>query len=157
MTDPLMDCGSTANRDVMLDPGVRYICQRCTACCRWPGDVRLEDDELAPIAGFLGLSVEDFIGRYTRLRSNRQGLSLTERDPHECIMLEGNTCRIHPVKPAQCEGFPNKWNFPGWRKLCSAIDEPPTRGALENEMECRHSSRHEAGALLSRGASFGRP
>ena len=36
-------------------------------------------------------------------------------------MLDGNACRIHPVKPAQCAGFPNKWNFPGWRQVCEAV------------------------------------
>lgn len=86
--------------------------------------MRLESTELAPIARFLGLSEADFIAQFTRLRANRQGLSLVEKDNHECIMLEGDACRIHPVKPGQCEGFPNKWNFPGWRQLCQAVAVP---------------------------------
>jgi hypothetical protein len=28
------------------------------------------------------------------------------------------------VKPEQCSGFPNKWNFPGWRQVCEAIPVP---------------------------------
>ena len=118
-------CGSPGNRQVVLNPTVHYVCQRCTACCKWPGDVRLEEDEIEPIAGHLGLAVDEFIRRFTRLRSNRQGLSLIEKDNHECIMLEGDACRIHEVKPAQCAGFPNKWNFPGWREVCEAIAAPP--------------------------------
>ncbi len=116
--------GSPSNRDVLLDPEVEYICQRCTACCKWPGDVRLEEEELAPIAAFLGMEEGTFIDRYTRLRTNRQGLSLIEKENHECIMLEGNGCRIHEVKPEQCRGFPNKWNFPGWRQVCEAKAVP---------------------------------
>jgi hypothetical protein len=127
----MIDHGSPANREVMLDPGVRYVCQRCTACCRWPGDVRIEADELAPIAGFLGLSVEDFIQCYTRLRANRQGLSLREKDNHMCIMLEGDACRIHCVKPGQCAGFPNKWHFPGWRQLCAAVGVATFKSTLQ--------------------------
>src|SRR5690606_25056334 len=111
-------------RDVQLDPSVFYVCQRCTACCKWPGDVRLEDEEIAPIAAFLGLSEDEFIARHTRLRTNRRGLSLIEKDNHECGMLDGNACRINLVKPAQCAGFPNKWNFPGWRQVCEAIPVP---------------------------------
>ena len=130
MTDPVEHYGSPQNRDVLLDPGVCYVCQRCTACCRWPGDVRIEPEELAPIARFLGLSEDDFIRRFTRLRTNRQGLSLTERDNHECIMLDGDACRIHPVKPAQCDGFPNKWNFPGWRQVCRAVPVVQRGGGL---------------------------
>lgn len=124
MAQHLIDHGSPGNREIVLDPAVHYVCQRCAACCRWPGDVRLEAEELEPIARFLGLSLENFIQCYTRLRSNRQGLSLIEKENHECIMLEGGYCRIHPVKPEQCRGFPNKWNFPAWRDVCRAIPVP---------------------------------
>jgi Fe-S-cluster containining protein len=83
--------------------------------------VRLEKDEIVRIAGFLGMAEQEFIDRCTRLRSNRQGLSLVEKENHECIMLDGNECRIHEVKPLQCAGFPNRWNFPGWREICEAV------------------------------------
>ena len=121
MVGPSKDHGSPGNRDVNLEPGVHYVCQRCTACCRWPGDVRLEEGEIPAIATFLGMGEADFVEKFTRLRSNRNSLSLIERENHECIMLEGNACRIHPVKPGQCAGFPNKWNFPGWRQVCEAV------------------------------------
>ena len=113
--------GSPANHDTQLEPGVHYVCQRCLACCKWPGDVRIEPEEIPRLAAFLGLCEVEFIDRFTRLRTNRQGLSLIERDNHECIMLDGDACRVHPVKPAQCAGFPNRWNFPGWRDICHAV------------------------------------
>ena len=80
---------------------VWYECDRCTACCKWPGDVRVEDDEIDEIAGYLGMETQAFIGQYTRLRMNRNGLSLIEKDNHECIMLDGKRCSINPVKPEQ--------------------------------------------------------
>ncbi|MGB6219967.1 YkgJ family cysteine cluster protein [Haloferula sp.] len=116
--------GSPGNREVYLDPDTFYVCQRCTKCCKWPGDVRLEDDEVSRIAGYLGMSEAAFLEKYTRLRTNRQGLSLIEKDNHECIMLKKGGCRIHEVKPAQCAGFPNKWNFPDWQKECEAAPMP---------------------------------
>lgn len=116
--------GSPGNTGVWLDPETYYVCQRCTACCRWPGDVRLEDEEIPRIAAFLGLGESEFIDRFTRLRTNRTGLSLIERENHECVMLEEGGCRIHEVKPSQCAGFPNKWNFPGWRQVCEAKPIP---------------------------------
>lgn len=116
--------GSPGNRSVQLDPDTYYVCQRCTACCKWPGDVRLEDDEIAPIAEFLEIGEEEFIARFTRLRTNRNGLSLIEKENHECIMLEEGSCKIHAVKPDQCAGFPNRWNFPGWQKVCEAKPIP---------------------------------
>lgn len=102
-----------------------YVCRRCTACCKWPGDVCLEDDEVESIAAFLGLPVGEFTARYTRLRANRQGLSLVDKDgTGECIMLDGADCRLQEVKPAQCRGFPNSWNFPGWSRVCEAEPVP---------------------------------
>ncbi|GAA5483343.1 YkgJ family cysteine cluster protein [Haloferula sargassicola] len=117
-------CGSPGNATTWLDPDTYYVCRRCTACCRWPGDVRLEEHEIPRIAAHLGLEESEFIERFTRLRTNRQGLSLIEQPDHACIMLEDGGCRIHAVKPSQCAGFPNKWNFPGWREVCEARPIP---------------------------------
>ena len=102
-------------------PGVWYQCQRCTNCCRWPGFVQVSDSDIRAIAGFLGMSEWDFIQRHTRLRTNRAGLALTETGTGACVFLEGKDCAIQAVKPDQCKGFPNKWNFPGWRDVCEAI------------------------------------
>ena len=116
--------GSPGNEQVVLNPDVYYVCQRCTACCKWPGDVRIDENDVSAIAAYLEIEEADFLTTYTRLRTNRQGLSLIEKENHECVMLEGNSCRIHAVKPSQCAGFPNRWNFPGWRNICEAIPVP---------------------------------
>ena len=83
--------------------------------------MKITEQETTKIAQFLGLSEQQFIDRYTRLRTDRQGLSIDDRPNGECLFLDGIDCRINPVKPAQCAGFPNKWNFPGWRQVCEAI------------------------------------
>lgn len=98
-----------------------WECDRCTACCRWPGDVRLGPGELERIADHLGLGAEDFIARFTRLDRHRAGLSLVENPDGSCVFLEGRDCRIQEVKPRQCRGFPNLWNFPGFEKACHAV------------------------------------
>lgn len=109
---------------------IHYQCQRCTNCCRWPGFVKIDPDETAPIAQFLGISEDDFIQRLTTLRPLRDGLALIDRPAlpdgnpdHTCIFLEGRDCRIQPVKPRQCAGFPNTWNFPAWREVCESTPQ----------------------------------
>jgi Fe-S-cluster containining protein len=102
---------------------IHYQCQRCTACCRWPGQVKVSESEIAEIASFLGHDVDDFIQRFTRLRQQRDGLALIDKENGECFFLEGNDCIINPVKPQQCRDFPNKWNFPGWRQVCEATPQ----------------------------------
>lgn len=99
---------------------VRYECTRCGACCRWTGDVCIEEDEVREISRFLHMDEQTFIDECCRLRANRQGLSIRDAADGACMMLAENGCRINPVKPRQCRGFPNQWNFPGWRDLCRA-------------------------------------
>lgn len=106
-------------------PAVYYACQRCANCCRWPGFVRLDDGDVTAIAAHLGLSEHDFIQQYTRLRPQRDGLALTDQANGACVFLDGRDCRVQPVKPHQCRGFPNAWNFPGWRAVCEAIPVEP--------------------------------
>ena len=99
---------------------VYYQCERCTNCCKWPGFVRLGEGEPEKIAAHLGINVHEFIQDYTELLPNRQALGIISRPNHECIFLEGRDCAIQAVKPKQCQGFPNTWNFAGWREVCHA-------------------------------------
>ncbi len=96
-------------------------CQRCTACCRWPGQVLLDDAEITRLAAFKQMSEHDFIQRFARLRPDRRGLALKENADGSCIFLEGDSCAVQPVKPQKCKEFPNLWNFPGFEKVCHAI------------------------------------
>ncbi len=98
-----------------------FDCQRCTACCRWPGQVKLSEAEIARLAAHLGLSEFDFIQRFTRLRPDRRGLSLIERPNGACVFLEGRDCAVQPVKPQQCRDFPNLWRFEGFEEHCRAV------------------------------------
>lgn len=100
---------------------VFHDCQRCTACCRWPGQVRLTEAEITRSAAFLNLSEHEFIQRYTRLQQDRRGLALQERPDGACVLLEGNLCAIQSVKPQQCRDFPNLWKYPSAEKYCRAI------------------------------------
>ncbi|MAS93431.1 MAG: zinc/iron-chelating domain-containing protein [Verrucomicrobiales bacterium] len=104
-----------------MQEGMRYACQRCGNCCRWPGEVPITEDETARIAEFLGLELYDFVARFTEVRRNRTGLTIREKENDECVFLDGIECKIQSVKPDHCKGFPNRWNFPGWRKVCEAV------------------------------------
>jgi Fe-S-cluster containining protein len=100
---------------------VFYECQRCTACCRWPGQVRVTDAEITRMAEHLGLGEREFIERYMRLREDRRGIVLKDQPDGACVFLEGGNCRVQPVKPQQCRDFPNHWRFPGFERECRAV------------------------------------
>ena len=111
-----------------------YECDRCTACCRWPGQVKITTAEITRMAAHLGLAEDHFIQNYTRLNADRSGLALIDQPSGECIFLDGNDCRVNPVKPQQCRNFPNLWNFPGFEEMCRAkkvlLSEPDYRAAI---------------------------
>lgn len=88
--------------------------------------MKIDDAEITALSKFLCITEEEFIQNYTRLRQYRDGLALMDKPNGECIFLDGRDCLVQPVKPKQCKGFPNEWNFPGWREVCEAV--PVKRG-----------------------------
>ena len=92
-------------------------CQHCTACCRWPGQVLLSDEEIARLAAFKGMGEPEFIQQFTRLRADRRGLALKEQQDGACIFLENGSCAVQPVKPQQCKDFPSRWVNLLWGKV----------------------------------------
>lgn len=104
------------------------LCAKCVACCsRVPGWFLPE--QVAPVAAFLGLGVEEFTRRYLTvatggiqedgdeaipvLRPRRVegdpevfGTVFWDRDTlyhsSPCVFLEQGRCRIHAVKPREC-------------------------------------------------------
>jgi len=109
-------------------------CQRCTACCRWPGQVLLHDAEITRLAAFKGLSERDFIQQFAKLRPDRRGLALKEQPDGACIFLEGENCAVQPVKPQKCKEFPNLWNFPGFEKVCHALPHEVSAAEYERRL-----------------------
>ncbi|MCM8535115.1 MAG: YkgJ family cysteine cluster protein [Lentisphaeraceae bacterium] len=102
--------------------GKKWLCQRCGNCCRWPGLVRVTDSEVDAIADYLGMDTAKFIEEYTDVTPDRRGLTIISKEDESCFFLEEpNICKINDVKPIQCSGFPNTWNFPKWEESCEAI------------------------------------
>lgn len=111
-----------------------YECQRCAACCRWPGQVRLTHAEITRLAAFKGLSEYDFIQQFTRLRADRTGLALQEQPDGACVFLADGRCAVQPVKPQQCRDFPNLWKFPGFDETCHAIPRDVSAAEYERRL-----------------------
>ena len=125
-----------------------YECQRCTACCRWPGEVRVGEDEIRRLAGFLAISEDAFIQRYLRLRPDRSGLALAEKPNGECVFLAGEDCQVQPAKPKQCRDFPNLWNFPGFEKTCRAIPQIVSDEERRRRLELEQKPSHTAAVTI---------
>ena len=95
-------------------------CQRCAACCKWPGQVHVNDEEIARLAILMGMSETAFIEEFTQLARERNGLVLQEKPNGECVLLEGSNCLAQSAKPQQCRDFPNLWSNHDSRETCRA-------------------------------------
>ena len=86
--------------------GLRFRCTRCGHCCTGaPGDVWVNEEELAAIAELIGEPVAEVEAMYTR--QARRGLSLREKVNGDCVFYDrGRGCTIYPVRPRQCRTWP---------------------------------------------------
>ncbi len=103
-----------------------FVCRRCGACCREPGQVALTGGEAEAIAALLSVSVQDFTRDFTRLADNRAGLVLVEQPDGACIFLTADQlCAIEDVKPRQCRQFPLQWKPPALLAVCPGMTPTP--------------------------------
>ncbi len=117
--------------------GLRFECTRCGACCTGePGIIRVTDAEIAAIAAYLQMSLEEVRSGYVRM--NDQGSGIRERVDGACVFWIGDGCAIYPVRPLQCRLYPFWFrllrNPDAWeseRKRCPGIG----RGRLWSEEE----------------------
>ena len=98
----------------------RFECQRCNECCKQPGFVYLREGEADKMAAYLNMEVRDFIEKYCDLEE-RRWLVLKKYPDEACIFLEENGCRIHSVKPVQCQDFPRKWRTAASFDYCQGL------------------------------------
>lgn len=102
---------------------MNFTCQMCGACCRIPnGIVRVNSEEIARIAAFLGMDEATFIAKETELAPDRKSLMLHSRPDGTCAYLTpDNLCRINPVKPEKCRTFPYEWTNPDSNAVCPGL------------------------------------
>ncbi len=85
--------------------GLRFECRRCGACCTGKaGYVWVMEREAERMTWFLGISISEFGGKYVRKAGSYD--SLIELPDGRCIFYADHTCKVHPVRPLQCETFP---------------------------------------------------
>jgi Fe-S-cluster containining protein len=118
--------------------GLSFSCTMCGNCCTGPeGYVLVGDNEAAALATRLGISVQDFLTRYTRMTS--RGRSLTEHETAaglDCIFLDREkipgkaVCGVYEDRPAQCRTWPfwksNLTSRAAWARAartCPGIDK----------------------------------
>ena len=81
-----------------------FYCRQCGDCCAGRGGIHVRPQEVEAMAAHLSLSVEEF--RRNFLEASLTGPRLTVANGVCIFLLEGNNCRVHPVKPFICRQWP---------------------------------------------------
>ncbi len=130
--------------------GLRFEClPGCSACCSDHGDytsLYLNEGDVRALAGFLGLTREEFLRRHTTIED---GEVLMKMDPPDCLFLEDGRCSAYHARPTQCRTFPfwkeNLKSRRAWVKLrefCPGIDVGELHGyeRIQEHLDDRESS-----------------
>lgn len=107
-------------RPYFFDEGIRFECRRCGACCTGaPGVVRVNEQEIAAIAAYSGMSVSRVVEKFLCHWGN--GHCIRADHDGRCLFFEDG-CRIYPVRPLQCHTFPfwfaNMRSEDRWESIC---------------------------------------
>lgn len=102
--------------------GLRFRCTQCGKCCTGaPGYVWVNDEEIAAIAAFLEIPLDQMTALHTRVEHH--GRSLRERANGDCIFYDRAAgCTIYSVRPGQCRTWPfwesNIQTPQAWQHTC---------------------------------------
>lgn len=104
--------------------GLSFTCSQCGDCCTGaPGNVWVNNEEIAALAAAIGEGVEAFEDKYVRQVGARK--SLKEFPNGDCVFFDGKTrgCSVYDARPRQCRTWPfwdsNLKTPEDWKHTCS--------------------------------------
>lgn len=140
-----MSKADTPSNPRFYEQGIAFECTACGRCCKTHGEysyVYLAEADIDAISAYLGLHRHEFLERSCGTEDGYVFLRSTDSD---CLFLEGQRCRIYPVRPKQCSTWPfwlenlvseETWNGPV-RSCCPGIGQGKIHSAQEIEAIAR--------------------
>jgi Fe-S-cluster containining protein len=107
---------------MQLVDGHSFECIQCGKCCRWAGEVLVEDEDADRISKHQGMDIDKFHNEYCVKKGNKYYLRNQKSSP-DCVYLKDNSCTIYELKPKQCTDYPKTYDerCPGFHKLRGKI------------------------------------
>jgi len=130
-------------RSSRSEPGLRFVCTRCSACCRFDaGYVWLSWSDLDRLRTGLNMSESDVISRYCKVVdiSGIRQISLAEQENMDCVFWIDGACSVYQHRPLQCRSFPFWAPYLGSREdwddletMCPGVNVGPVHSPDEIE------------------------
>lgn len=93
------------SEQVWYQDGLRFACTRCGNCCKGPGYVWVDEQEMEALALHLGMDALTFEAVYTRKVGRSR--SLRDQANDNCIFYaDGQGCLVYDARPRQCRTWP---------------------------------------------------
>lgn len=90
---------------VWYHEGLRFSCTRCGNCCRGPGYVWVDDEEVSLLAEHFDIPFDELQKVYTRKVGRSR--SLREQANDNCIFFDDEAgCLVYEARPRQCRTWP---------------------------------------------------
>ena len=112
--------------------GLAFECTRCGNCCTGaPGYVWVDAEEIALLAGSLGMTPDEFGRAYVRQVGGEY--SLIEKPNGDCVFWSRTQgCTVYKARPTQCRTWPfwddNIATPEDWKRTgegCPGVDRGP--------------------------------
>lgn len=89
---------------------IPFVCRKCGECCRRVSvDPGFFSTYLKTISDYLNISqekiVETYLGQIDQI-DEKEIVYKPTKPMCPCTFLEGNQCKIYPLRPEPCKGFP---------------------------------------------------
>lgn len=91
-----------AAKDELL---AHFKCQQSGVCCITEGYVYVTPENIAGMAGILGLSISEFRKRYVR-KDGGWDIIASPKWRKGCFLDENNRCQVYEHRPDYCREFP---------------------------------------------------
>ena len=117
------------NKQQILD---HFRCQGSGNCCRCPGYVYVSSGEQQKMADQLGLSLAEFIDRFTKTEKGWR-LVASPSFRRSCFLDQNHRCSVYSARPSACRSYPDWPDI--WQSDETVIQEAQTCPGLNQALK----------------------
>ena len=84
----------------------KFKCQNSGNCCKQPGYVYVNSENMQDMSAILNLPLSDFKAEYTQQLNSYDVIASTHFRPN-CFLDCDNKCQVYKARPSACKSYPD--------------------------------------------------